>query len=71
MKSLKVRIFPTRQQEIVIRTLSNEHRVLCNHYLNAATNIAKRHMGNRFAQTENFADFLQGFQKMYVRAKNI
>ena len=36
MKSLKVRIFPNQQQEIVIRTLSNEHRLLYNHLLEFA-----------------------------------
>jgi putative transposase len=36
MKSLKVRIFPTRNQEIIIRTLSNEHRLLYNHLLKFA-----------------------------------
>lgn len=36
MKSLKVRIFPTHQQEIILRTLSNEHRLLYNHLLEAA-----------------------------------
>ena len=56
----------TLSSELSIREVELRPGFIVDRDLNAATNIAKRHMGSWFAQTENFADFLQGFQKMYV-----
>ena len=52
--------------ELSVREVELEPGLIVDRDLNSATNIAKRHMGRWFAQTENFVDFLQGFQKMYV-----
>jgi hypothetical protein len=52
--------------ELSVREVELEPGLIVNRDLNSATNIAKRHMGRWFVQTENFVDFLQGFQKMYV-----
>lgn len=56
----------TLSSELSIREVELRPGLIVDRDLNAATNIAKRHMGSWFAQTENFADFLQGFRKMYV-----
>ena len=52
--------------DLSIREVELEPGFKIDRDLNSATNIAKRHMGEWFTQTENFVDFLQGFQKMYV-----
>jgi len=56
----------TLSSELSIREVELQPGLIVDRDLNSATNIAKRHMGSWFAQTENFVDFLQGFQKMYV-----
>jgi IS605 OrfB family transposase len=56
----------TLSSELSIREVELEPGLIVDRDLNSATNIAKRHMGRWFAQTENFVNFLQGFQKMYV-----
>jgi len=56
----------TLSSDLSIREVELEEGLIIDRDLNSATNIAKRHMGKWFAQTENFVDFLQGFQKMYV-----
>lgn len=56
----------TLSSDLSIREVELKPGFTIDRDLNAATNIAKRHMGRWFAQTENYVDFLQGFQKMYV-----
>jgi len=56
----------TLSSELSVREVELIPGLIVDRDLNSATNIAKRHMGKWFAQTENFVDFLQGFQKMYV-----
>lgn len=56
----------TLSSELSVREVELEPGLIVNRDLNSATNIAKRHMGRWFAQTENFVDFLIGFRKMYV-----
>lgn len=60
----------TLSSELSIREVELEPGLVVDRDLNSATNIAKRHMGRWFAQTENFVDFLQGFQKMYVNSSS-
>ena len=56
----------TLSSELSVREVELEPGLIVDRDLNSATNIAKRHMGRWFAQTENFVDFLIGFRKMYV-----
>lgn len=52
--------------DLSVREVEISEGVKIDRDLNAATNIAKRIMGEWFTHTQNLMDYLSGFEKMYV-----